>query len=65
MEEVKVEVTCIDVDMPNSGEKEELTLMVQAEVVVVEHKIDIQEIIATGDNLYVISKLSKYRHTLK
>lgn len=64
MEEVEVEVPYIDVDMPNSGEKEELTLMVQAEVVDVEHKIDIQEIIAAGDNLYVISKLSKMSKTL-
>jgi hypothetical protein len=64
MEEVEVEVPYIDVDMPNSGEKEELTLMVQAEVVDVEHRIDIQEIIASGDKLYVISKLTKMTTSL-
>lgn len=50
--------------MPNSGEKEELTLRVEAEVEDVEHEIDIKEIIATGNNLYVISELEKKEQSL-
>ncbi|AXT53064.1 hypothetical protein D1818_20365 [Aquimarina sp. BL5] len=59
MEEVEVEVPYVDVDMPNSGEKEELTLTVEAEVTDKEHSIDIKEIIASNDKLYVISKLKE------
>ena len=64
MEEEEVEVPYIDVDMPNSGEKEELTLMVQAEVTDKEHTIDIKEIIATENNLYVISRLKELSTSL-
>ncbi|GAA0715387.1 hypothetical protein [Aquimarina litoralis] len=59
MEEVEVEVPYVDVDMPNSGEKEELTLTVEAEVSDKEHTIEIQEIVATNNNLYVISELNE------
>ncbi|WP_299257720.1 hypothetical protein [uncultured Aquimarina sp.] len=59
MEEVEVEVPYVDVDMPNSGEKEELTLTVEAEVTGKEHSIDITEIIASNDKLYVISRLKE------
>lgn len=57
MEEEEIEVPYIDVDMPNSGEKEELTLTVEAEVTGKEHSIDIKEIIASNDKLYVFSEL--------
>lgn len=57
MEEETVEVPYIDVDMPNGGEKIEKTVMVEAEVTDNEHMLEIQEIWATGDNLYVISEL--------
>ncbi len=62
MEEEEVEVPYIDVDMPNDfddkyGEKEERTLMVEAEVSGMEHDIEIKEIWAKGNNLYVISEL--------
>ncbi len=59
MEEEEIEVPYIDVDMPNSGEKEELTLTVEAEVTGKEHSIDIKEIIAANDKLYVISRLKE------
>ncbi|MHA7056955.1 hypothetical protein ACWGOQ_0007025 [Aquimarina sp. M1] len=64
MEEVEVEVPYVDVDMPNDDEKEELTLTVEAEVSDNEHTIQIQEIIATGDKLYVISELKETDQTL-
>lgn len=62
MEEEEIEVPFIDVDMPDDadydyGEKEERTLMVEAEVSGMEHDIDIKEIWAKGNNLYVISEL--------
>ncbi|MBP2830718.1 hypothetical protein J8281_00845 [Aquimarina sp. U1-2] len=59
MEEEEIEVPYIDVDMPDSGEKEELTLTVEAEVENKEHTIDIKEIVATNNNLYVISELKE------
>src|SRR5690606_32466384 len=59
MEEEEVEVPYLDVDMPGSDdEKEERTILVQAEVEGKEHEIDIKEIWATGNNLYVISVLT-------
>ena len=64
MEEEEIEVPYIDVDMPNSGEKEELTLMVEAEVSDKEHSIDIKEIVATENNLYVISNLKELTTSL-
>lgn len=57
MEEEEVEVPYLDVNMPDAGEKEERTLMIEAEVSGEEHKMEIQEIWATGKKLYVISKL--------
>ncbi|AXT57164.1 hypothetical protein D1815_15955 [Aquimarina sp. AD1] len=64
MEEVEVEVPYVDVDMPNSVEKEELTLTVEAEVSDKEHTIEIQEIVASKDKLYVISQLKEADQTL-
>ena len=64
MEEEEIEVPYIDVDMPNDKEREEQTLMVEAEVTGNEHTIDIKEIIATEDNLYVIAELKATDQTL-
>lgn len=57
MEEEEIEVPYVDVDMPNSGEKEELTLIAEAEVGGETHEISIQEVIATSNRLVVISEL--------
>ena len=57
MEEEEVEVPVIDVDMP--GEKMERTLMVEAEVSGKEHEIEIQEIRANENKLYVISTIKE------
>ncbi|XLS30580.1 hypothetical protein ACJD0Z_07075 [Flavobacteriaceae bacterium M23B6Z8] len=57
MEEEEVEVPYIDVDMPESGEKEERTLMIEAEVTGKEHALDIKEIGASQNNLYIIAML--------
>lgn len=59
MEEEEVEVPYIDVDIPDGGEKSEKTLMVEAEVTDNEHKIDIVEIWAASNNLYVIAELEQ------
>ncbi|UZO81109.1 hypothetical protein NBT05_01205 [Aquimarina sp. ERC-38] len=60
MEEEEVEVPYVDVDMPDAdGNKEEMTLAVEAEVTGKEHKIDIKEIVATEKNLYVFSELEE------
>lgn len=64
MEEVEVEVPYLDVDMPNAGDKEEYTVMVEAEVSGKEHAIDIKEIWALNNNLYVISELEEKTQTL-
>ena len=57
MEEEEVEVPYLDVDMPDAGEKEERTLMIEAEVSGEESEIEIKEIWATGKRLIVISEL--------
>ncbi len=57
MEEEEITVPYIDVDMPNSGEKEELTLVAEAEVGGESHSLEIQEVVATGTKLIVISEL--------
>jgi len=59
MEEEEVEVPYIDVDMPDSddNDKEERTLLVEAEVTDNEHTLDIREIWASNNNLYVVSEL--------
>lgn len=65
MEEVEVEVPYIDVDMPDEfGEKEERTIMVEAEIDDVEHTIDIKKIYASQNNLIVVSELEKGSTTL-
>ncbi|QCX01495.1 hypothetical protein FGM00_15785 [Aggregatimonas sangjinii] len=62
MEEEEVEVPVIDVDMP--GDKMERTLMVEAEVSGNEHAIDIQEIRANNNKLYVISTIEEMETSL-
>ncbi|KOY51030.1 hypothetical protein [Polaribacter dokdonensis] len=66
MEEVEVEVPYVDVDMPDdiNGEKEEQTLMVEAEVSDKEHAIKIKEIRAMNNNLIVISELTEMTSSL-
>lgn len=66
MEEVEVEVPYVDVDMPDDidGEKEEQTLMVEAEVSDKEHAIKIKEIRAMNNNLIVISELTEMTTSL-
>jgi hypothetical protein len=61
MEEEEVEVPYLDVDMPDDtwGAKEEQTIMVEAEVSDFEHSIDIEEIWAKENNLYVVAKLEQ------
>ena len=60
MEEVEVEVPYIDVDMPDEfGDKEERTIMVEAEIDGVEHEIEIKKIYANKNNLIVVSELEK------
>lgn len=58
MEEEEIEVPTIDVDMPNEDEKYEQDLVVEAEIEEVEHDIEIKEIRATNNRLYVISTLT-------
>jgi len=57
MEEEEVEIPYIDIDIPNGGEKKERTIMVEAEVTGMEHELEILEIWASGDNIYVIAEL--------
>ncbi len=60
MEEEEVEVPVLDVDMPDEsdfGEKSERTLLVETEVSDKEHKLQIQQIRATGKKLFVIATL--------
>ncbi|MFS4446498.1 hypothetical protein [Maribacter sp. 2307UL18-2] len=64
MEEETVEVPFIDVDMPNSDEKMEQTIMVEAEVTDKEHELEIIEIWASGEQLYVISKLESKEQSI-
>ena len=66
MEEVEVEVPYVDVEMPDDidGEKEEQTLMVEAEVSDKEHAIKIKEIRAMNNNLIVISELEEMTTSL-
>ena len=59
MEEEEIEIPYIDVDMPNDGDKEELNIMVEAEVEGKEHEIHIKEVVATNNTLYVISMLEE------
>lgn len=64
MEEEEVEVPFIDVDMPNAQDKEERTIMVEAEVDEREHALEINEIWANNNNLYVISELKSREQSL-
>ncbi|PHR12774.1 MAG: hypothetical protein COA40_07800 [Aequorivita sp.] len=63
MEEEKVEVPTINVDMPNEEEYEQ-ELIVDAEVEGVEHDIEIKEIRATNNRLYVIAALEELTTSL-
>lgn len=67
MEEEEVEVPYLDVDMPEDkwGNKEEQTIMVEAEVSDFEHTIDIEEIWAKENNLYVIAKLEQLETSIE
>lgn len=65
MEEEEIEVPVIDVDMPGDGEKEERNITVMTEVVGESAELKIQEIYATNNRLYVISKLDKTGEDLK
>lgn len=58
MEEEEVEVPVIDFDMPGQ-DKEERTILVEAEVSGYEHNLQIQEIRASKNRLYVISILER------
>lgn len=58
MEEEKVEVPVIEVDMPGE-DKMERSIVVEAEVSGNEYDLNIQEIRASERRLYVISKLDK------
>lgn len=58
MEEEEVEVPVIDFDMPGE-DKEERTIMIEAEVSGNEHILNIKEIRASKNRLYVISTLEK------
>lgn len=57
-EEEEVEVPVIDVNMPNE-EKSQRSIVVEAEVSDNEHDLEIKEIKASQNKLYVISKLEK------
>ena len=65
MEEVEVEVPYVDVDMPDAGKKEELTIAVEAEVSSQTHSLEIMEVYATQKRLYVISQLKPTGKDLK
>ncbi|WP_236613376.1 hypothetical protein [Nonlabens dokdonensis] len=57
MEEEEVEVPVLDIDMP--GEKSERTLMVETEISGTDADLEIQEVRATKNKLYVIATLEK------
>lgn len=64
MEEETVEVPYIDVDMPNGEGKTEQTILVEAEVTDHEHDLNIVEIWAVGDELYVVSTLKAMEQSI-
>ncbi|TVZ53071.1 hypothetical protein [Dokdonia sp. Hel_I_53] len=67
MEEEEIEVPYVDVDMPEDyedKEKMERTLRVEAEVDDVEHNLDIKEIRAYNNKLYVIAELEKMTQSI-
>ncbi|WP_235989355.1 hypothetical protein [Psychroserpens algicola] len=68
MEEEEIEVPYIDVDMPEDDnadyEKEERNILIEAEVTDNEHTLDIKEILASNNNLYVISELKSTNQTI-
>jgi hypothetical protein len=67
MEEEEVEVPFIDVEMPDDNddtEREERSIVIEAEVTDNEHEISIREIWASNNNLYVISELMATDQTI-
>ncbi len=67
MEEEEVEVPYIDVDMPNDedgNEKVERSIVIEAEVTDNEHELNIKEVWAANNNLYVISELKELDQTI-
>nr|WP_298998077.1 hypothetical protein [uncultured Allomuricauda sp.] len=64
MEEEEVEVPYIDINMPDGTEREERTIMVEAEVVDNEHDLTIEEIWVKDGKLWVISKLEATEQTI-
>lgn len=63
MEEEEVEVPVIDFDIPGR-DKAERSLVVEAEVSGKEHELNIMEIRATNNRLYIISKLQELTTSL-
>lgn len=59
MEEMEVEVPFVDIDMPDAGEKEKRTLLVETEVEGTEHNLDIKKVYANDRNLVVVAQLDK------
>ena len=59
VEEEEVEVPYINADWPEDEDVMEQTITVEAEVVNYEHELEIEEVYAVGDRLYVISELEK------
>ena len=57
MEEEEVEVPVLDIDMP--GDRSERTLMVETEISGTDADLEIQEVRATKNKLYVIATLEK------
>jgi hypothetical protein len=64
MEEEEVEVPYLDVDMPNGNEKSERTIMVEAEVTDMEHDLEIKEIWAASNSIYVIAQLEATENSI-
>ncbi|ALM21739.1 hypothetical protein AAT17_11095 [Nonlabens sp. MIC269] len=63
MEEEEVEVPVIDVEMPGE-DKNERTLLVEAEVSDYDHELEIEEVRAANKKLYVIASLEKTETSL-
>jgi hypothetical protein len=63
MEEEEVEVPVLDIDMP--GDKSERTLTVQTEISGKDQELEIQQVRATKNKLYVIATLENEGMDLK
>ena len=63
----EIEVPYLDVDMPDDDddtEKEERNIVIEAEVTDNEHTLEIKEIWASNNNLYVVSELKSTDQTI-